>query len=139
MSRTIVKSHLRKNKRRIAHVRTHIRNIKRPTGIGSLWKGPKDIHGPRKAPPRQFQKLWISQQKWPVEKWLTKEDIKKIKEFARKNKLKIKKGFPKNVSAKVGITREDKKLSIQSFMTPIHYGSWDAYKPKIKIRGMKWK
>lgn len=59
MTRTNVKRHKRSTKQGIITIKGHIRKIKRPQRLGSKWRGPKYVHGPRKADPKKCEKFRV--------------------------------------------------------------------------------
>lgn len=119
---------VRKHKRRGRIVRRHTRSI--PQKKGSLWHGKKFIHGPRITMPAEYELIWISKENWPRKKWLTKKQQKKIRDYAKKQKLKLPKNFPQSTRVKVGITKK-RKMKPQSFLTPINL-SFAPFGPRKK-------
>ena len=117
MPKTNVRKHKRKGK---IKVRKHKRKI--PKRKGTMWHTDKFIHEPRLNNPEEFIRIRISQEKWPKKKWMKPQHTKKIKQYAKKEKLKLPKDFPKSTRVKIGPTKEGFKA--QSLLSPVNFSNF---------------
>lgn len=115
--RILVRRHFRN--RRL--VRAHTRKIKRPKGLNTFWHD-GFIHGPRLRQPSKFvnNRVYIVNQDFGKKRHLLIPQTvpKKIRKFAQKENLKLPKDYKDKIRFKVGTLKKNKKLVIQSFVTP---------------------
>ena len=131
MPKVYIRRHFRNRK----PVRAHLRRLKKiPQKIGTLWYGQKQdfIHGPRKKQTTEFVngRVYIVSQDFGKKRHLILPQSvpKRVRHFAEKEKLELPKDYRKKMRLKVGTLKKNKKLGVQSFITPIKGGHYNVKK-----------
>lgn len=96
--------------------------MKHPQKIGSYWSTKKYVHGPRLRQPKEFESIYLS----------TQAGARKRKQGIINKSWKL----PPSTRLKIGHLKHNKRLAIQSFLTPASkwkYVQVRPHKRKSKI------